>query len=79
MKWINDSDIFAERLVAFAAVEGIMFCGSFCAIFWLKKRSLFPGLCLSNSFIQRDESLHADFACLLYTYIQKKLPIDRLT
>jgi len=57
---------FAERLVAFAAVEGIFFSGSFCAIFWLKKRGLMPGLTFSNELISRDEGLHRDFACLLY-------------
>ena len=66
---------FQERLVAFAAVEGIFFSGSFCAIFWLKKRGLMPGLCTSNELISRDEGLHCDFACLLYTkYVRKKLP-----
>ena len=62
---------FAERLVAFAAVEGIFFSGSFCAIFWMKKRGLMPGLCFSNELISRDEGLHCDFACLLY---RKHLP-----
>jgi len=70
LKWINDSDSFATRLVAFAAVEGIFFSGSFCAIFWLKKRGLMPGLCLSNVLISRDEGLHCDFACLLYSMLQ---------
>lgn len=64
---------FAERLVAFATVEGIFFSGSFCAIFWLKKRGLMPGLCSSNEFISRDEGLHADFACLLYSKLVNKL------
>ncbi len=63
----RSSDDFAERLVAFAAVEGIFFSGSFCAIFWLKKRGLMPGLTFSNELISRDEGLHTDFACLLYT------------
>lgn len=59
---------FAHRLVAFAAVEGIFFSGSFCAIFWLKKRGLMPGLTFSNELISRDEGLHTDFACHLYSY-----------
>lgn len=66
LKWI-DKGSFAERLVAFAAVEGIFFSGSFCSIFWLKKRGLMPGLSFSNELISRDEGLHCDFACLLYT------------
>lgn len=65
LKWINSED-FAERLIAFAAVEGIFFSGSFCAIFWLKKRGLMPGLTFSNELISRDEGLHRDFACLLF-------------
>lgn len=67
MNWINDTSSFAERLVAFAAVEGIFFSGSFCSIFWLKKRSLMQGLTFSNELISRDEGLHTDFACLLYS------------
>jgi ribonucleoside-diphosphate reductase beta chain len=66
LRWI-ESGTFAERLVAFAAVEGIFFSGSFCSIFWLKKRGLMPGLCFSNELISRDEGLHCDFACLLYS------------
>jgi ribonucleotide reductase beta subunit family protein with ferritin-like domain len=73
MKWINGTDSFATRLVAFAAVEGIFFSGSFCAIFWLKKRGLMPGLTFSNELISRDEGLHCDFACLLYTMLTNKL------
>lgn len=64
---------FATRLVAFAAVEGIFFSGSFCAIFWLKKRGLMPGLTFSNELISRDEGLHCDFACLLYSMLQERL------
>jgi ribonucleoside-diphosphate reductase beta chain len=64
--WISKGS-FAERLIAFAAVEGIFFSGSFCSIFWLKKRGLMPGLTFSNELISRDEGLHCDFACLLYT------------
>lgn len=68
LKWISDQkSTFAERLVAFAAVEGIFFSGSFAAIFWLKKRGLMPGLTFSNELISRDEGLHCDFACLLHS------------
>src|ERR1700741_3729263 len=72
LRWIENGN-FAERLVAFAAVEGIFFSGSFCSIFWLKKRGLMPGLSFSNELISRDEGLHCDFACLLYTQLQHKL------
>lgn len=73
IKWINSSS-FVERLVAFAAVEGIFFSGSFCSIFWLKKRGLMPGLTFSNELISRDEGMHCDFACHLYNnHIEKKL------
>lgn len=73
-KWIEQGS-FVEKLIAFAAVEGIFFSGSFCSIFWLKKRGLMPGLCFSNELISRDEGLHCDFACLLYTdHIEEKLP-----
>jgi ribonucleoside-diphosphate reductase beta chain len=77
LKWIN-SENFAERLIAFAAVEGIFFSGSFCSIFWLKKRGLMPGLTFSNELISRDEGLHCDFACLLYSYLVNKLPEARV-
>lgn len=70
MKWINSGESFAHRLVAFAAVEGIFFSGSFCAIFWLKKRGKMPGLTFSNELISRDEGLHCDFACLMYKQLQ---------
>ncbi len=73
VRWINKGS-FAERLVAFAAVEGIFFSGSFCSIFWLKKRGLMPGLSFSNELISRDEGLHCDFACLLYNQLVNKLP-----
>ncbi|MEM9298931.1 MAG: ribonucleotide-diphosphate reductase subunit beta [Bacteroidota bacterium] len=74
LRWI-DKGSFQERLVAFAAVEGIFFSGSFCAIFWLKKRGLMPGLTFSNELISRDEGLHCDFACLLYgNHVVNKLP-----
>ena len=73
IKWIdNDRATYAQRLIAFACVEGIFFSGSFCAIYWLKARNLMPGLCTSNEFIARDEGLHCDFACLMYS----KLNID---
>jgi ribonucleoside-diphosphate reductase beta chain len=73
IKWIKENKSFASRLVAFAAVEGIFFSGSFCAIFWLKKRGLMPGLTFSNELISRDEGLHCDFACLLYSMLSNKL------
>lgn len=74
MKWINSSQSFAERLIAFAAVEGIFFSGSFCAIFWLKKRGIMPGLTFSNEYISRDEGLHVKFATNLYkNHIRNKL------
>lgn len=73
LRWISQGS-FPERLVAFAAVEGIFFSGSFCSIFWLKKRGLMPGLSFANELISRDEGLHCDFACLLYSQLQNKLP-----
>jgi len=76
VQWMNDENCFAERIVAFAAVEGILFSGSFCAIYWLKKRGLMPGLTFSNELISRDEGLHAEFACLVYSMLQNKLPDD---
>ena len=79
LNWI-DNGSFAERLVAFAAVEGIFFSGSFCSIFWLKKRGLMPGLSFSNELISRDEGLHCDFACLLYNnHLINKLPKSTVT
>lgn len=78
MKWINGETSFHERLVAFAAVEGIFFSGSFCSIFWLKKRSLMPGLTFSNELISRDEGLHTDFACHLYKLMKNKLSKERV-
>ncbi len=78
LRWIEDGS-FAERLVAFAAVEGIFFSGSFCSIFWLKKRGLMPGLSFSNELISRDEGLHCDFACLLYNnHVVNKLPKEQI-
>lgn len=74
MEWIENKDAdFGTRLVGFAAVEGIFFSGAFCAIFWLKQRGLMPGLTLSNEFIARDEGIHTDFACLLYSKIVNRL------
>merc|ERR1712137_318969 len=76
VQWMNRENSFAERIVAFAAVEGILFSGSFYAIYWLKKRGLMPGLTFSNELISRDEGLHAEFACLLYGMLQNPLPDD---
>jgi len=78
LRWI-DNGTFAERLVAFAAVEGIFFSGSFCSIFWLKKRGLMPGLTFSNELISRDEGLHCEFACLLYGMLKNQLPKEQVT
>lgn len=78
LRWINSSSSFGERLVAFAAVEGIFFSGSFCSIFWLKKRTLMPGLCQSNEYISRDEGLHCDFACLLFSKLKNKPSKNRV-
>src|SRR3978361_9638 len=78
LKWINNGT-FAQRLVAFAAVEGIFFSGSFCSIFWLKKRGLMPGLTFSNELISRDEGLHCEFACLLYSMLSNQLTQDAVS
>ena len=79
IKWINDKrSSFATRLVAFACVEGIFFSGAFCAIFWLKKRGLMPGLTLSNEFIARDEALHTEFAVLLHSKLEKPLKKQKI-
>jgi ribonucleoside-diphosphate reductase subunit M2 len=73
LKWISDDkSTFAERLIAFAAVEGIFFSGSFASIFWLKKRGLMPGLTFSNELISRDEGMHTDFACLLFSHLKRR-------
>jgi len=73
-KWIQDEkSSFAERLVAFACIEGIFFSGAFCSIFWIKKRGLMPGLTFSNELISRDESMHTDFAVLLYKKLESPL------
>ena len=76
MKWFDTSRPFAERLFAFACVEGIFFSGSFCAIFWLKKRGLLPGLCFSNELISRDEGLHQEFAVELFNMLRNKPSMD---
>lgn len=79
LKWLSrKNSSFAERIVAFAAVEGIFFSGSFCSIFWLKKRGLMPGLCFSNELISRDEGMHCDFACLIYNKLVNKLSEERV-
>jgi ribonucleoside-diphosphate reductase beta chain len=79
LKWV-ESDSFAERLIAFSAVEGIFFSGSFCAIFWMKKRGLLPGLTFSNELINRDEGLHADFAVFLHqNHVKNKVPKSKIT
>ncbi|KAF9793015.1 ribonucleotide reductase small subunit [Thelephora terrestris] len=73
LRWISDRQVsFAERLIAFAAVEGIFFSGSFASIFWLKKRGLMPGLTFSNELISRDEGMHTDFACLLFSHLRRR-------
>lgn len=77
-QWIQSSDSFAERLIAFSAVEGIFFSGSFCSIFWLKKRGLMKGLVFSNELISRDEGLHRDFAVELYKQLKYPLPYDKI-
>ena len=74
LKYMSSDKSFAQRLLAFACVEGIYFSGSFCAIFWLKKRNLLPGLSFSNELISRDESLHTEFAVLLYNMLNHRLP-----
>merc|ERR1712100_815065 len=76
VQWMQRENSFYERIVAFAAVEGILFSGSFCAIYWLKKRGLMPGLTFSNELISRDEGLHAEFATILYGMLDRKLPDD---
>ncbi|XP_076804055.1 ribonucleoside-diphosphate reductase subunit M2-like isoform X2 [Clavelina lepadiformis] len=79
LRWINDKNAsFAERVIAFASVEGIFFSGSFAAIFWLKKRGLMPGLTFSNELISRDEGLHCDFACLMFKHLVNKPSEERV-
>jgi ribonucleotide reductase beta subunit family protein with ferritin-like domain len=76
IRWMNESAPFAQRLIAFAIVEGIFFSSSFCSIYWIKKRGLLSGLTLSNEFISRDEGMHTDFACLLYSMMQRRIPVS---
>jgi ribonucleoside-diphosphate reductase subunit M2 len=79
LRWIKDDvATFAERIIAFASVEGIFFSGSFASIFWLKKRGLMPGLAFSNELISRDEGLHTDFACLMFRHLNNKPPKERI-
>ncbi|KAK7018311.1 ribonucleotide reductase [Favolaschia claudopus] len=78
MKWMGDERPFAQRLVAFAAVEGIFFSASFASIFWLKKRGLMPGLTFSNELISRDEGMHTDFACLMFSLLQSPPTAERV-
>lgn len=78
MRWTSSGATFAERLIAFATVEGIFFSGSFAAIFWLKKRGLMPGLTFSNELISRDEGLHCDFACALFKHVENKPTEERV-
>ncbi len=79
IKWLSEQNTtFAERLIAFAAIEGIFFSGSFCSIFWLKKRGLMPGLCFSNELISRDEGMHCDFACLIHSILKNPVGKERI-
>jgi ribonucleoside-diphosphate reductase subunit M2 len=79
LKWIDSKKSFMDRLIAFAVVEGVFFSGSFCSIFWFKKRGLFPGLTFSNELISRDEALHCEFACLLYRLIKSgEIPYTKI-
>jgi ribonucleotide reductase beta subunit family protein with ferritin-like domain len=78
MRWIGSDSSFAHRLVAFACMEGILFSGSFAAIFYFKKRGKLPGLCQSNAYISRDEGMHTEFACHIYSLLNKKLPANEL-
>ncbi len=79
MKWINSPTAsFAHKLIAFAVVEGVFFSGSFCAIFWLKKQGKMPGLTFANELISRDEGMHTEFACMLYSKLEEKLPTEEV-
>jgi ribonucleoside-diphosphate reductase subunit M2 len=79
LRWIDNDDVsYAERIIAFASVEGIFFSGSFASIFWLKKRGLMPGLTFSNELISRDEGLHTDFACLMFRHLVNKPSQERI-
>ena len=77
LNWINNAS-YADRIIAFASVEGIFFSGSYAAIFWLKKRGLIPGLTFSNELISRDEGLHTDFACLMFHHLKNKPSESRI-
>lgn len=79
MNWISSKKSFAHRVIAFCAIEGIFFSGSFCSIYWLKKRGLMPGLCTSNEFISRDEGLHCQFAVLMHSLLDKEEQLDAET
>lgn len=79
MNWISSKKSFAHRVIAFCAIEGIFFSGSFCSIYWLKKRGLMPGLCTSNEFISRDEGLHCQFAVLMHSLLDKDEQLDAAT
>ncbi len=79
LQWCNPTAAsFAEPMITFAAVESIFFLGSFCAIFWLKRRGLMPALCFSNELISHDKGLHCNFACLIYLKLQNRLPESRI-
>ena len=78
LKWINNDNNFSERLIGFVIVEGLFFSSSFCAIYWLKKRGLMPGLTFSNELISRDEGLHCNFGCLLYSKLNNKLSSENI-
>ena len=78
LKWINSDNNFSERLIGFVIVEGLFFSASFCAIYWLKKRGLMPGLTFSNELISRDEGLHCNFGCLIYSKLSNKLSSENI-
>ena len=78
LKWINNDNNFSERLIGFVIVEGLFFSASFCAIYWLKKRGLMPGLTFSNELISRDEGLHCNFGCLIYSKLSNKLSSENI-
>ncbi len=78
INWITDDNSFGERLIAFACVEGILFSGPFCALYWLKEKGVMPGLTFSNELISRDEGLHCEFACLLYSHLRNRLSQERV-
>lgn len=77
-KWIASDAPYAERLVAFSAVEGILFSGAFCSIYWMKERGKLPGLCISNNFISRDEGMHVDFAVLIHSLLKDKISVEKM-